>query len=106
MGKKKIMLQETAPKVGSSFGEKILRKYGWEDGKGLGKYTNGTIEPIVLQANSGCRGVTNSLFRWETMAVMMTSQGSGMTGGLQCTTIWPPRSPFGPATDHIYYLIN
>ncbi|SJK86603.1 conserved Plasmodium protein, unknown function [Babesia microti strain RI] len=57
MGKKKIMLQETAPKVGSSFGEKILRKYGWEDGKGLGKYTNGTIEPIVLQANSGCRGM-------------------------------------------------
>ena len=33
------------------FGSKILRKFGWEEGKSIGKNSHGLIEPLNFEAN-------------------------------------------------------
>jgi hypothetical protein len=41
----------------SSFGEKQLRKYGWSDGKGIGKSEQGITRPIKPSLKFDCAGV-------------------------------------------------
>lgn len=41
----------------SSFGEKQLRKYGWSDGKGVGKNEQGIINPIKPSLKFDSAGV-------------------------------------------------
>lgn len=44
-------------KFKSSFGSSILKKYGWEDGEGLGKERTGTVDPLQIKRRTALLGV-------------------------------------------------
>ena len=50
-------MQTSSTKIGGweihtkGFGSKILRKFGWEEGKSIGKNSHGLIEPLNFEAN-------------------------------------------------------
>ncbi|ROJ29209.1 G patch domain-containing protein 4 [Anabarilius grahami] len=54
-------MAETAPKksnvTGLKFAEELLKRHGWEKGKGLGKSENGISEAIKVQIKCGKRGI-------------------------------------------------
>lgn len=41
----------------AGFGSRILQKYGWTSGKGLGKHLDGITRPLCPTACSGARGI-------------------------------------------------
>lgn len=54
-------------KINSEFGEKMLKKMGWNEGEGLGKTKTGDTEPLQIRKrreNLGL-GADASKFKWN-----------------------------------------
>ena len=52
------MLINAAP-VADGFGKRLLKKMGWQEGEGLGKHREGTIEPIRVDIKVDRRGLVS-----------------------------------------------
>lgn len=48
-------------KFHSSFGASILKKFGWEDGDGLGKERTGMLDPLQIKRRTELLGVSSLL---------------------------------------------
>jgi len=53
---KKNQLIDTRP-VSSGMGMQLLKKMGWTPGEGLGKESNGSLEPLLLELKLDKRGL-------------------------------------------------
>lgn len=63
MGRKKKLPGGTgvrAEKFHSDFGAGLLKKFGWEDGQGLGLDAQGIVEPIQVRRRETNEGVINN----------------------------------------------
>lgn len=49
--------KEAAPRDGTRLGVKLLKGQGWEVGTGLGRYRQGIVEPLAVQATKGTIGI-------------------------------------------------
>ena len=55
--------------VDSKIGEKLLKKMGWSEGRGLGKNEQGMVTPIIVRKVEG---------RSKTIGVIESASSSGM----------------------------
>eukprot|EP00913_Durusdinium_trenchii_P025447 g23889.t2 len=73
----------------SDIGKKILMKYGWREGQGLGRLKNGRTECVQGERREEKKGLGVEKRKSE-------DGNSGTTGGPIASTVWPRASPSRP----------
>jgi splicing factor 45 len=64
------------------FGTRIMKKYGWKDGQGLGKESQGISAPLLAKKTSGHAGV---IINPDIMGTRTQSRVVILEVVLQCT---------------------
>lgn len=70
-----------------SFGERVLRKMGWQQGKGLGSQGQGLARPIALETQNSTKGVSFDILAHVNLAYRLVMTLKCLNhGGINCTT--------------------